>query len=481
MTTPVLVEIDDSTVAVTVATESVVLEGVGAVGPPGATGATGADSTVPGPQGVPGEPGTTLHAELTDTTADDHHDQDHAARHGAAGADPVTPAAIGAEPAGTVATHSADTTSVHGIADTSVLATDAEVATAVATHAATPHGTTHPDLAAHDALGLATQSELETHAADTTSVHGIADTSALALTSHDHDGDYDALGAAAEAVAALVDSSPSTLDTLNELAVALGDDPNFATTVTTALGTKATTAALTAHESDTTAIHGITDTSALETTTGSAAKVAAHESDTSVHGIADTTVLATDAEVTAAVAAHAAAGDPHTGYATEGDLTTHVADTTSVHGIADTSVLETTTGSAAKITTHEAAANPHPDYTTTAELATHATDVAAHTTVATNRQTASYTLVLADAGKVVEQNVASANNLTVPLNSSVAFAVGTVIELWQYGAGQTTVVATGGVTIRSSGGKLKLTGQYSGASLRKIATDEWSLVGDIAT
>jgi len=39
-------------------------------------------------------------------------------------------------------------------------------------------------------------------------------------------------------VAALVDSSPSTLDTLNELAAALGDDPNFATTTATSLGEK---------------------------------------------------------------------------------------------------------------------------------------------------------------------------------------------------------------------------------------------------
>ncbi|WP_425005765.1 hypothetical protein [Mycolicibacterium sp. S3B2] len=39
-------------------------------------------------------------------------------------------------------------------------------------------------------------------------------------------------------VAALVDSSPSTLDTLNELAAALGDDPNFSTTITTSIGTK---------------------------------------------------------------------------------------------------------------------------------------------------------------------------------------------------------------------------------------------------
>ena len=40
-------------------------------------------------------------------------------------------------------------------------------------------------------------------------------------------------------IAALVDSAPATLDTLNELAAALGDDANFATTVTTALAAKA--------------------------------------------------------------------------------------------------------------------------------------------------------------------------------------------------------------------------------------------------
>ena len=43
-------------------------------------------------------------------------------------------------------------------------------------------------------------------------------------------------------IANLVDSAPTTLDTLNELAAALGDDPNFATTVTTALGNKLNTA-----------------------------------------------------------------------------------------------------------------------------------------------------------------------------------------------------------------------------------------------
>jgi hypothetical protein len=101
--------------------------------------------------------------------------------------------------------------------------------------------------------------------------------------------------------------------------------------------------------------------------------------------------------------------------------------------------------------------------------------------VVANRQTASYTLVLSDADKLVEMNVGSANNLTVPLNSSVAFATGTQILLAQYGSGQTTIVATSGVTIRSNGGKLKLNAQYSGATLVKIAENEWYLFGDIAS
>lgn len=49
------------------------------------------------------------------------------------------------------------------------------------------------------------------------------------------------------AIAALVDSSPATLDTLNELAAALGDDANFATTVTNALAGKVANSLFDAH------------------------------------------------------------------------------------------------------------------------------------------------------------------------------------------------------------------------------------------
>lgn len=100
-------------------------------------------------------------------------------------------------------------------------------------------------------------------------------------------------------------------------------------------------------------------------------------------------------------------------------------------------------------------------------------------TITANRQTASYTLVLADRGKLIEMNVATANNLTIPLNSSVAFPTGTKIDVVQYGAGQITFVATGGVTIRSANGWLKMNAQYGVATLVKIATDEWYLFGNL--
>lgn len=49
----------------------------------------------------------------------------------------------------------------------------------------------------------------------------------------------------AQAIAGVVDTAPLTLDTLNELAAALGDDPAFATTVNTALGARVRTVAAT--------------------------------------------------------------------------------------------------------------------------------------------------------------------------------------------------------------------------------------------
>lgn len=95
-----------------------------------------------------------------------------------------------------------------------------------------------------------------------------------------------------------------------------------------------------------------------------------------------------------------------------------------------------------------------------------------------NQQTASYTLVLTDAGKQVEINNASANTLTVPSNT-VAFPIGTVIVVVQTGAGQTTITPDTGVTINGTPG-LKLRTQWSIATLTKRDTNTWLVAGDVS-
>ena len=96
-----------------------------------------------------------------------------------------------------------------------------------------------------------------------------------------------------------------------------------------------------------------------------------------------------------------------------------------------------------------------------------------------NTQTASYTLQLFDAGAIVEMNVAGANNLTVPDNATVAFAVGTQVDICQVGVGQTTVVPAAGVTIVSVSSNKKLAARYGAATLYKRATNEWALAGNL--
>ena len=100
--------------------------------------------------------------------------------------------------------------------------------------------------------------------------------------------------------------------------------------------------------------------------------------------------------------------------------------------------------------------------------------------IAINAQVASYTAVLTDDGKLVTMSNASANNFTVPPNSSVAFGIGTQINIAQLGAGQVTIVAGAGVTINSAGTKLKLKEQYAVATVVKTGTDEWFAVGNLS-
>lgn len=94
-------------------------------------------------------------------------------------------------------------------------------------------------------------------------------------------------------------------------------------------------------------------------------------------------------------------------------------------------------------------------------------------------KTTSYTLVLSDKDKLIEMNSSSANTLTVPLNSSQAFQIGSQLNILQTGTGQTTIApVSGGVTINATPG-LKLRAQWSSATLIKRAENVWVLLGDL--
>ena len=99
-------------------------------------------------------------------------------------------------------------------------------------------------------------------------------------------------------------------------------------------------------------------------------------------------------------------------------------------------------------------------------------------TVVPSAKTASYTLALGDEGSAIQMAGATTNAVTVPTNASQAFPIGSSIMIIQTSAIQ-TVISGAGVTFLSTPG-LKLRAQYSSATLLKVGTDTWSVMGDLA-
>ncbi len=108
-------------------------------------------------------------------------------------------------------------------------------------------------------------------------------------------------------------------------------------------------------------------------------------------------------------------------------------------------------------------------------------DAVATAMIAINAQTGTtYTTVLADDGKFITCSNAASISVTIPPNSSVAYGIGTQINFAQLGAGQVTLGAGAGVTLNSSGAKLKLKDQYSVATCVKTDTNTWFVVGNLS-
>jgi hypothetical protein len=184
------------------------------------------------------------------------------------------------------------------------------------------------------------------------------------------------------AVNNLVDAAPGALDTLNELAAAIGDDANYAAGVTTALGNLSASGI--SHGSSTTNVHGIADTAELATESyvnqaeadantyaDSAIGTAMtnHSTDsTDVHGIVNTAdlMLKSGSSMTGDLTLNGAPTfdlQASTKKYVDDTKNTHAAVTTSVHGIADTSLLATTANVA---TAKSEAASASETFTTNA-------------------------------------------------------------------------------------------------------------------
>jgi len=91
-------------------------------------------------------------------------------------------------------------------------------------------------------------------------------------------------------------------------------------------------------------------------------------------------------------------------------------------------------------------------------------------------------LVVADNKKFFILDNAAAQTVIIPENSNEAFPIGAEMEFLRENAtGTVTFMINGGsVVLQSRDGLVEINAQYSAATLKKIDTDEWRLIGDLA-
>ena len=319
--------------------------------------------------------------------------------------------------------------------------------------------------------------------------------------------------------ALLNDGAPAALNTLNEIAAAINDDPTFFTTV----GTN-----LTNHQNDTTDIHGIANTANLETTSGAQTKadtaVGTHNSDTTdVHGIADTTLLATQTYANTAVSTHnsdttdvhgiantallatqeyvtdaigsvtddystlAGTGidwnadadrfDIDNTIATVANLSDHATDTTNIHGVADFTLLETTSGAQTKadtaVSTHNSDTTDVHGIADTALLATKAYADTAEADAITAAGTAADSKIATAVAALTKSSVGLANvDNTSDANKPVSTATQTALDAKASLSGATF---TGSVEIDQNltvDGNLTVNGTTFNASSTSIVIED---------
>jgi hypothetical protein len=219
------------------------------------------------------------------------------------------------------------------------------------------------------------------------------------------------------AIAAVVDAAPGTLDTLNELAAAINDDASFASTVTTALGSKAP-------------IDSPTFTGTVSGITKSMVGLP------NVDNTADTEKPVSTAQQTALNLKANLSGPTFTG-------------TTTINAIADATTTTASRGAGYMGVPQSAAAT-----------------------------TGSYTIVGADAGKHIYST--ATRTVTIPANASVAFPVGTAITfIAAAGATVTIAITTDTLLLAGSGATGSRTlAPFGMATTIKITSTSWIISGN---
>ncbi len=409
-----------------------------------------------------------------------------------------------------VSTHRQLTQAVHGIADTSLLATTAHVATAkteaiaAAASAAQVISTADSTAAQAAAVVLAaadTDTKIGTHNSDTTNVHGIADTSVLATATTVATAKSEAITAAAtdatnkvatgksEAIAAAATASESYSDasitTHNNDTTGVHGIVDTAALALTATVATDIAAAVTAHNDDTTNVHGIADTSLLSTKAYADAAVSTHNDDTTnVHGIADTSLLALKSEVAAVTKTSLGLGNVDN--TSDANKPVSTATSTAIATAKSEAIADATSQVSALISGAPAAMNTLDELA--AALGDDANFAASVTTslglkvdslTPISQKSASYTLSsLTERDDLIEMGSASAMTVTIPTDSTVDFPIGTSIDILQTSTGQVTIAGAGGVTVNATPG-LKLRTTWSSCTLFKRAANTWVVYGDL--
>jgi hypothetical protein len=338
------------------------------------------------------------------------------------------------------------------------------------------------------------------------------------------------------AVSNLVASAPAALDTLNELATALGNDAAFSTTVTNsiatklplaggtmsgaiAMGTNKITGMGTPTASTDAATKGYVDTvtvapsnltgpiistgsaTAIASQTGTGTKFVVDTSPTlitpvlgvatatSVNGTtiptSKTLVVTTDklsalAATTSAELAGVISDETGSGslvFATSPTLVTPNLGTPSAISLTNATNVPSDATKAPLAS---------PTFTGTVTIPTGAVITAPKIGCTYTAKTAAYTFASGDEGNIFSMNNASSVQFNIPTDATFNFAIGTEFTVfWITGAGQPTIGATtpGTTTLISTGATSatpKLRVANSGATIKKIAANSWIAFGDLA-